>query len=533
MRSLSAIPRGGPSQSPAAPGENPLDVPWQNITDPIFRWAAERPQAPAFIQFPETVSYDELATLVGKAAVHLDGIGIRQGDRIAINLTNSIDHFILTLGLLRLGATTMEIAYSALRPASAELLRRFAIKRIFIEPTAAPITGCASIRIDAGWRSVIASCHGNRPAADDGDGVFNASLSSGTTGEPTGSMMTHRQLFQRVRAQAELFAESGVLSTERPATFLLAASIGFSFYFRSMISQLVAGGPVAILPEYLYTIDLVKTIGAWDDAFCLIPSAACRVLVSCAPDGDVLLPRLRALAAAGGFLYPEEKLAVLARVTPNFYDIYGASGFGTIAVLSPAQMRARPHCVGRPPSCVEVQVVDEAGRPLPPGATGRLRCRGTQGSGIGEVDAADDERLRDGWFYPGDSAHIDEQGYIVLKGRAGEIIHRNGRVVFAADIEAAIAQHPAVGEVAVVGVPRMMPGEEIVALVAPRGPLPHEVLAQHCRDRLSPEHWPDRIFYASALPKTAAGKLDHAAVKAMVMDEIARRAGPQRPPAQA
>src|ERR1700691_2214786 len=115
-----------------------MDPNWQNITDPIFHWAAKRPDAPAFRQGPETLTYGELAELVGKAAVYLDRIGIRGGERVAIKLTNSIDHFILTLGLLRLGATTMEIAYNTPKPPNPETLARFAVRTIFIGPAVAP-----------------------------------------------------------------------------------------------------------------------------------------------------------------------------------------------------------------------------------------------------------------------------------------------------------------------------------------------------------------------------------------------------------
>ncbi len=503
-----------------------MDPNWQNVTDPIFYWAAKRPEAPAFIQGPETLTYGELASLVGKAAVHLDSIGIRAGDRIAINLTNSIDHFILTLGLLRLGATTMELAYNAQNPPHPALPARFAVRTVFIEPVAAPIAGVTSIKIDAGWRAMIARGHGDFRCGDNGHGIFTITLSSGTEGERKGSLTTHRQHFQRMAASIELFAGSGVFSSERPANFLLAVSIGFSVFFQRMISYLFIGGPVTILPEFLHTIDLVKAIGAWDDAFCYVTSAMCRFLISCAPQQGVLFPRLRALAATGGLLYPQEKLAMLARVTPNFYDAYGAAGIGTVAVLSPAQMRERPASIGRPPTFVEVQVVDETGRSLPPGVVGQLRCRGTEGKGFGgDADPSSDERFQDGWFYPGDSAHLDEAGYIFLRGRSADVINRNGVDLFASEIEVVIAQHPSVAEVAVVGVPRPLPGDEMVALVVPRGQAQHEALAEHCRNRLPAERRPDTVYYANVLPKTAAGKLDRVQVKAMVMQEIQRRIG--------
>ncbi len=511
-----------------------MDANWQNVTDPIFHWAAERPDAPAFIQLPETITYAGLASLVAKAAVYLDSIGIRQGDRVAINLTNSIDHFILTLGLLRLGATTMEIAYNTQQPPNAEFLARFGIRTIFREPVDTAIAGLPSIKLDAGWRGQIAKCQGDRRSTDNGSGIFAINLTSGTTGEAKGSLTSHQRYFQRMRAQLEMFKDSDVFSSARPANFLLAASIGFSVYFRCMISHLCIGGAVTILPDYLYTIDMVKEIAAWDNAACLVTSAVCRVLLACAPQHGLLFPQLRALMAAGSFLYPEEKLAVMERVSPNFYDIYGASGFGTVAVLSPRDMRACPASVGRPPAFVEAQVVDEAARPLPPGAFGRLRFRGTEGAFPADVDPASRERFHDGWFYPGDTGHIDDGGYIFLKGRDSDVIRRRGAAIFAAEIEAVIAQHPGVTEVAVVGVPRQTIGaseEELVALVATRGETGHEALAQHCQTKLPSDHWPDRLFYATTLPKTAGGKLDRARIRAIVLDQIAGRGGTLPPSA--
>ncbi len=171
-----------------------MDARWQNITDPVFHYARERPDAPAFRQGPETLTYGELALLVGKAAVHLDGIDIRSGDRVAINLTNSIDHFILTLALLRLGATTMEIPYNVQQPPSTDLLAQFAMHTVFIEPMAAPVAGCTSIKIDAGWRGLLAGAHGDRRSDDDGNGIFTISLTSGTTGRPKGNLTTLRSV---------------------------------------------------------------------------------------------------------------------------------------------------------------------------------------------------------------------------------------------------------------------------------------------------------------------------------------------------
>ncbi len=510
-----------PKPAPIAAWEA-LEPQWQNLSDPVFHWAEKTPDATAFIQGPEKVSYGELANLVGKAAVHLDQIGIRAGDRVAISLTNSIDHFILLLGLLRLGATTTEVVYNAERSPSPEFLAKFAVGHIFIEPVAAPVPGVPSIKIDAGWRGLIAQCQGDRRHDGDGDSMFTITLSSGTTGQVKGSLTTHRRYFQRMRAYTELFAEA--YATEPPAIFVTTASIAFSTFFRHAISQSFVGGSVAILPRFLFPIDLVKAVAAWDDASCFITSDMCRTLIACAPQRGLLFPRLRLLIGGGGLLHAEEKLAILTRVSANFYEEYGASGFGTISGLAPWEMRERPASVGRAPSCVELQVVDDQGRSLPPRAVGRLRCRGTEGSGFaGDVDPAGDENYRQGWYYPGDLAVLDEAGYLFMKGRSADVVRRDGVELYLSEIESIIAQHPAVSEVAVVGVPRPGQREELVALIVPRGQPQHEAVAAHCKMRLPQDRWPDRVFYAQSLPKTGGSKLDRAKVKAIIMNEIERQ----------
>src|SRR5579864_2570495 len=121
-----------------------MQADWTNISDPIFFWAREQPDRVAFYEGRGQLTYGELAPLVGKAAVHLHGLGIRAGDRVALRLTNSIDHFILLLGLLRLGATTLEIPYQATAP-TAEELALVSVRTIFLEPGVSPPPGIAAI----------------------------------------------------------------------------------------------------------------------------------------------------------------------------------------------------------------------------------------------------------------------------------------------------------------------------------------------------------------------------------------------------
>jgi acyl-coenzyme A synthetase/AMP-(fatty) acid ligase len=196
-------------------------------------------------------------------------------------------------------------------------------------------------------------------------------------------------------------------------------------------------------------------------------------------------------------------------------------------------MRARPASVGRPPSFVEAQVVNRDGHPLPAGTIGKLRVRGTEGKGFaGDTEPQGDERFRDGWYYPGDLAAIDEEGYIFLKGRSVDVIFRNGMELFAQDIEEVIAVHPSVAEVAVVGVPRSGSSEELVAIVVPNGQAQHDALAEHCRTKLPSERWPDRVFYAQSLPRSPGGKIDRSQIKQAAMTEAQRQTSSPSLPAR-
>jgi long-chain acyl-CoA synthetase len=505
-----------------------MDSTWQNVTDPIFHFAATRPEAPALIEGHRTINYRDLASLVAKASVYHANLGIEPGQRVCVSMTNSINHFVLSLGLLRLGATLMAAPYTPQQPPAITTLAKFGIRMIFLEPGVPAPTGYRSMTVEPStWLDNIAKLSGDRRFNGSGDEIYTISLTSGTTGTPKGSLTSHLQYFTRLRAYTELLGDSGVFSDDNPANFLLTANVGFTTFFRRMVSHLMIGGPVVILPEYLHVIDLVKAIASWENALCFVPSAMCRVLSACAPAEGLLFPKLRVLAAGGGALYAEDKLRVLSHVAPNFYEFYGASGFGTLSVLPPSVMREKADSVGHAPSFVEVEVVDTQGNRLPPGAVGRLRCRGSESKGFAaENDVEGDERFRDGWYYPGDIGYLDAEGYIFIKGRTVDLIQRPGGDIYSSDIEAVIAQHPTVQEVAAVGLPRASgPGEEIVAVVVTRGEAQHEALAQHCRTKLPPERWPDRVFYTQSLPKTPGGKLDRMQVKSMANVEIKRRAG--------
>jgi acyl-CoA synthetase (AMP-forming)/AMP-acid ligase II len=232
-----------------------------------------------------------------------------------------------------------------------------------------------------------------------------------------------------------------------------------------------------------------------------------RRLVAEAPaGGGLLLPGLRLLVFGGSMVPGEEAQVLRDRLTPNLASYYATSEGGGISVLKPAEFAGHGDTVGRATFRVEVQVVNEHEEPLPAGATGRLRFRGP-GVATRFLDESGRETDSAGWFYPGDLAAIDSDGYITLRGREKDMIIRGGVNVYPAEIERVLCAHPDVREAAVTGWPSAVLGEDIAAFVVAARPVAVEALLDFCKARLAPYKVPRGIYTLPELPKTNFGKV--------------------------
>jgi acyl-CoA synthetase (AMP-forming)/AMP-acid ligase II len=143
------------------------------------------------------------------------------------------------------------------------------------------------------------------------------------------------------------------------------------------------------------------------------------------------------------------------------------------------------------------------------GAAGRLRVRGPGAAERLEAGgAAAGELVRDGWYYTGDIAALDDAGFLHLKGRASDMILRGGTNIYPDEVEAVLSEHAAVADAVVVGRPSPQLGEEVVAVVVARAPVTADALIAHCRRRLSAYKLPAEIVFAKELPRTSFGKPD-------------------------
>ncbi|RMD87172.1 MAG: long-chain fatty acid--CoA ligase [Alphaproteobacteria bacterium] len=204
------------------------------------------------------------------------------------------------------------------------------------------------------------------------------------------------------------------------------------------------------------------------------------------------------------------------------YEGYGLTEGTCVITSSPLHAEAKPGSVGVPIPGTEIRIVDEGGHDLPPGEPGEVIVRGPQVMrGYRGRAAETAETVRDGWLHTGDIGFLDEDGFLTIVDRKKDMLLVSGFNVYPAEIEAVLAAHPGVAEVAVVGAPDDRSGEVPWAYVVRTDPtLDADTLAQHAAAELTNYKRPRRYVFLDALPKSPVGKILRRELRDMARAEV-------------
>jgi long-chain acyl-CoA synthetase len=287
------------------------------------------------------------------------------------------------------------------------------------------------------------------------------------------------------------------------AALPLAHSFGLN---GALLAPLLAGVTVRLVERFLP--EVVAELLA-RDAITVLPGVATMFHRLLDLPGFTGGPRLR-LGVSGAAPCPWD----LAEAWRERTGVRIVRGYGSTEMFRPLSYFADeptdyPDCVGRAVPGVEIRVVDDGGRAVPPGEEGELLIR-TPAVMDGYLGNMEETRavLSDGWFRTGDVARLTPDGYVAIVGRQRERIKRGGYSVFPAEVETVLLAHPAVSEAAVIGVPDGALGEEVAAFVALRSDgTTAEELIGWCRERLAAFKYPRRVTIVPALPRSATGKV--------------------------
>jgi len=477
-----------------------------------------------------TCSFTELQARVARAAAALHALGLRPGGRLATLSRNRVELLELVLAASRLGAAYVPLSFRLKPPEVGQLLADAGPALLLGEPDlleaaaaalppALPVVPLGDA--PGGWEARLAAAGASpppAPAADD-DAALQM-YTSGTTGRPKGALLSHGNLESFLAVWRKETRLTGPPERVHVGTPL--------FHVGGLVMSLTAlsaGACVSLHAEF----DPQRALATLaDDAIThalFVPAMLRWMLLD--PDARVRrYPALR-LIVYGAAPIPPAQLAEALRVFGcGFLQGYGLTETtGALTVLRPedhvvprdGEPAARLASAGRVLSCCVIRVVDEQGRPVPAGQVGEVEARGSNVTrGYWAQPQADAESFHDGWFRTGDLGVLDADGYLTLVDRSKDLILVGGENVYPRRAEEALLTHAAVADVAVIGIPHAVWGEEVLALVAlkPGAAAGDRELIAHCRATLSDTAGPTRVEFRDALPRNAAGKLDKRSLRA-------------------
>src|SRR5690606_4139532 len=343
---------------------------------------------------------------------------------------------------------------------------------------------------------------------------------SGTTGRPKGAMLSYQNLLGQTLTltRAYNFVRNDEVVAVTSPMFHIAA-IG------ALVPNLILGYPTVITPTGGFDaeefLDLLESEGV-TNAF-LVPTQW-QALCSSPTVRDRKL-RLRTISWGASPATPA-LLRAMAEVFPDAANVctFGQTEMSPVTtVLDGADTIEKLGSVGRPVPLVDARIVDADMNDVPQGEVGEIVYRGPQ-TMLGYWDNPEEtaKAFRGGWFHSGDLVRADEDGYLYVVDRLKDMIISGGENVYCTEVEAAIAEHLKVREVAVVGAPHPKWGETPVAVVVPRDPDDppgSDELIEFTSTRLASYKKPTRVVVVDALPRNASGKVLKAPLRDAVRDD--------------
>ncbi len=344
---------------------------------------------------------------------------------------------------------------------------------------------------------------GFAPYPSRADDLCLIAFTSGTTGEPKGTMHFHRDMLAICDGYG-----AQVLKANPEDVFIGTAPLAFTFGLGAVVLFPLRIGASAYLLEVASPERLIEAIRTERPTICFTAPTAYRAMLGLRQPGD--FDSLRICVSAGETLPAATWHAWHEATGIRLMDGIGATEMLHIFLAAPIEA-VRPGSVGFPVPGYEAKLIDEDGRDLARGGTGRLAVRGPTGCRY-LADARQAKYVIDGWNVTGDTFHWDEDGYFWFKARSDDMIVSSGYNIAGPEVEAVLLLHPAVAECAVVGAPDADRGMVVKAIVVPApgaapGPALVKALQDFVKAEIAPFKYPRVIEFAAALPKTESGKL--------------------------
>ncbi len=516
------------------------------LTDIVTRCESEFPERVALIFRDHPTSFGDMATAVRRLAAGFESLGIEPGERIGLLLPNCPPFVYAYYAAVLIGAVVVP-SNPLLKPAElAYIWRDCDLRLIVTVPQLLPVVQAARQSLP-GLRHIVsilpreelpdlslaeavegfvtlpdlmrqgavrlATGQASSAPARRAEECAVIIYTSGTTGYPKGAMLSHFNLMRNVEQVQEAFR---FYPDDR---FITILPLFHAFAGTVCMHTALAVGAASVLMENFSPARAYETMERHGiTIFCGVP-AIFQALLQFPADRDYDLAKLRILVSGGAPLPAPVLHALEARFKLPVLEGDGPTECSPATSVNPLHGVRKVGSVGLPLPGVEIAIFDDDDNALSADEMGEIVVRGDNVMlGYLNQPEATAEAMRGGWYHTGDIGKIDSDGYIYILDRKKDMILVGGLNVYPREVEEVLFHHPAIADVAVIGLPDSVRGEEVVAVVVlrPKISVTDRDLIAFCRESLANYKVPRRILHREALPRGGTGKV----VKRLLKKEL-------------
>jgi fatty-acyl-CoA synthase len=490
------------------------------LGDFIEHWAKERGDTVALEQDGEQVTYAELEQMTRQVIAVFQAHDIGKGDRVAWLGKNRILYFALFFAAARFGAVVAPIGWRLAPPEIAYILKDTGAKLLVtgigfstvVEELAPEIAqSVTSIEEPEMLAAIAAAEPADFAPAAASDPVLQL-YTSGTTGNPKGAQLTSGGLLS-LRSGSK---EAGhAWANPAPDDCMLAAMPCAHIGGTGIVLQAISNGIKAFVQEEFDPAEFLKGIEQGGSQMFIVP-AALQMVIQHPNAKNTDFSNIRHLMY-GAAPMPLELLKEVVKTMPEagLIQVYGMTETcGTVTYLPPEdhvlEGNDRMRSAGKAMPGVTIKIVGPDGEEVPRGEIGEVTIHSPSNMhGYWNLPEATTQTLRDGWIYTGDAAIMDEDGYVFIQDRIKDMIISGGENVYPAQVESAIYGHPAIAEVAVIGVPDDTWGEAVKACIVakPGATIDTDEIIEYTKGQLAGFKVPKTIDVIDVMPRNPSGKI--------------------------
>ncbi|MHB1418448.1 MAG: class I adenylate-forming enzyme family protein [Bacillota bacterium] len=502
-----------------------------NVAQALFITASRQPKHPAILHNDEVITYKQLLDDVERLAGSMAGLGIKPGDRVAIFMGNYPEYITSYFAVLTIGASVVPINPIYQSPEVSFIVNN--AKAVAIIADTGYMGTLRNARFDTVKHMILAgageypgalrlsdmvSCGGpgftpiDRLPGDTAQIIYT----SGTTGVPKGAMITHANL----EWMSMICRDTFQLKPEDRVVCVLPLFHAYA-KVQAMLTPVTAGATIILISKFEPGTVMRQMVTRKATIFFGVPTM--YVMFVNSPEVEEYdFSNLRVAVSGGASIAVEVIHKVREKMGLEICEGYGLTESTVMSTMNPYHGMKKIGSIGLPIPDVQIIIVDEENQEVPAGQTGELLVRGPNiMKGYYNNLEATAAALRDGWLHTGDVASIDEDGYFYIVDRKKDMIIRGGFNVYPREIEEVIFTHSKVAEVAVIGVPDPVFGEESKAFIVLKGgeQASGNEIIEFCRSRLARYKVPKFVAFVNTIPKTSTGKIDKKALRAMNTEE--------------